>query len=109
MSLIERFGVMAVLLVYFVVRDYIRYRADQKEKAEYKAYIENLQDQINGDHKALIGKQGKELNRTKQTHDVLIDTLKDYEPTEAAIKALEAARKSDANGTETRIQAVRPR
>jgi hypothetical protein len=107
LGLIERFGVMAVLLVYFVVRDYLRYRADQTEKREYKASIAGLQSLINGDHKALIAKQGKELNRARQTHDVLIETLENYEPTEIAVKALETARKHDSGGSETKIQAVK--
>lgn len=41
-GLIEKFGVMACLLVYFLVRDYLRNKADSQEKLAMTAKYDNL-------------------------------------------------------------------
>lgn len=97
LGLIERFGVMAVLLVYFVVRDFIRYRADQREKQESRddikrlyGEIKDLNNEISGDHKIAMAKQHSHIERARRTHDMLIVALEDFEPTAQGTKLLKA-------------------
>lgn len=90
-SLIEKFGVMAVLLVYFVVRDFLRYRADQQEKKEYRESIKKLNDEKQADRDGIIKDQSEIITKARTTHRVLVDTLKDYKPTAEAFHALETA------------------
>lgn len=88
LGLIERFGVMAVLLVYFVVRDFLRYRNDQREKFEYREEIKRLSGEISGDHKDTMARQHTHIERARRTHDMLITTLEDFEPTSMGAKIL---------------------
>lgn len=90
LGLIERFGVMAVLLVYFVVRDFIRYRNDQREKQEYRDEIKRLSGEISGDHKNVMARQHRHIDKAQRTHDMLITTLEDFEPTSVGAKILKA-------------------
>ncbi len=74
-ALIERFGVITAMLVYFLIRDYYRSKADAAEKVTRDQKHEDLQEYI----RTVLSKHLKdtvvEIKAGRNTHSRLLDAL----------------------------------
>lgn len=77
-DLAKTFGVVGAILVYFIVRDYLRYQADQKEKVALNKKLDDLVKGIITDYRKELKDNQEIIVKARETHKILIET---YEPT----------------------------
>ncbi len=90
-GLIEKFGIMAVMLGYFLVRDYFQRRADAAEKASLIGKLDNLELFIRDKLISHLDNSTDAVKSCDKTHKKLLVALEDKAPClrEAAGKAKE--------------------
>jgi threonine aldolase len=94
-GLFEKFGVMACLLLYFLVRDYYRNKADMAEKMANSAKHDALEDFIRIEFMKQLTDSTGAIRSNEKTHKRLLEALEHKTPclAEAAEKAKQAAKK----------------
>ena len=92
-GLIEKFGVMACLLLYFLVRDYLRTKADNIEKVSMAAKYDNLDSFIREKLMAQLNESTTAIRAIDGTHKKLLRALEQKTPclADAAGKAAAVA------------------
>jgi hypothetical protein len=74
-SLVERFGVITAMLVYFLIRDYYRSKADALEKVARDQKHEELQEYIRTVLSKNLEDTVVEIKAGRKTHARLLDAL----------------------------------
>lgn len=90
-GLMERFGVMACLLLYFLLRDYFRNKADIAEKTTLLSKLNSLEEFIREKLMDKLDESVVVIKESRRTHDRLLTALEKNTPcmAEAAKKAKE--------------------
>lgn len=82
----EKFGVLFIILVYFLGRDYLRSRADAKERADMWELYNEKDRYIREELTETLAAAVKEIHKNKAVNSVLIETLKDHPETRDGIR-----------------------
>lgn len=98
-GLIEKFGVMAVLLLYFLVRDYFRNKADEVEKVALKNKQDALEEFIREKLTDKLDDAVTTMRESKRVNKQLLTALEHKAPCMA-----QAAIAAQASMKETSIQ-----
>ena len=79
-GLLERFGVMACLLAYFLVRDYLRNKEDKIEKKELVSKLDNLEEFIREKLMDKLDKSSGIIQKNTDTNTRLLDAFETKAP-----------------------------
>ena len=79
-GLVEKFGIMAALLVYFLIRDYLRDKADQRDKLHRQAKQEALETYVRETLSNQLALSSTILRQTAKTNDKLLEALERKAP-----------------------------
>lgn len=98
-GLLEKFGVMACLLLYFLVRDYYRNKADMAEKMVNAKKHEDLETFIREKLMTQLTDSTSSIRSNEKTHKRLLEALEHKAPCLA--DAAHAARNKMKQGTDS--------
>lgn len=79
-GLVEKFGIMAALLVYFLIRDYLRDKSEQRDKQHRMAKQEALESYVRETLANQLAQNSGVLKATTKTHDKLLEALERKSP-----------------------------
>lgn len=79
-ALVEKFGIMAALLAYFLVRDYLRNKVDQTEKIAQTAKLDSLNVYVRDILSKQLATSTTAIKANTKTHDHLLDALEHKSP-----------------------------
>lgn len=79
-GLVEKFGIMAALLIYFLIRDYLRDKADQKDKEHRMAKQEALESYVRETLSNQLALNSNVMKTNTRTHDKLLEALERKSP-----------------------------
>lgn len=79
-GLLEKFGVMACLLLYFLVRDYLRSKADSAEKIASQVKHDRLEEFIRTTFMGKLDDCNNAIKSSERTHKNLLTALEKNAP-----------------------------
>lgn len=79
-TLVEKFGIMAALLIYFLIRDYFRDKADQVDKLHRQVKQESLETYVRETLSNQLAQNSSILKTTVKTHDKMLEALERKTP-----------------------------
>ena len=85
-SLVEKFGVMFILLAYFVVRDYFRMKSDGIERKELLRSLEAKDTYIKNELKESLERCVREVTKAKSVSAIVIEALKEIPATSDKVR-----------------------
>lgn len=72
LDIVKDVGVVVAILAYFVIRDYLRYQADQKEKVAMRLEIRNLTNTLITGYSVAMQDNQETIIKAERTHKTLI-------------------------------------
>lgn len=82
----EKFGVMFIILMYFLGRDWLRTKADDKHRALMYTRLDEKDKYIREELANKLAKAEKEIQKSRGIHVVLIETFKEHPYTKESIR-----------------------
>ena len=100
-ALLEKFGIMAVVLAYFIVRDYFRSKDDKEEKLALIAKIDESQRYVRETLTQQLSHCTNVIRDNLKTHDRFLKAIETTDPLKQAAhdRRIERAEDPELNGT----------
>lgn len=100
-ALIEKFGIMTVVLAYFIIRDYFRSKDDKEEKLALISKIEESQRYVRDTLTAQLTQCTNVMRDNLKTHDRFLKAIEGANPMAQAAhdRRIERAEDPELNGT----------
>jgi phosphate/sulfate permease len=91
-SLVEKFGIAFAILIYFIVRDYLRYKEDRERSAAQDLKIEELNKYIREELKGVLERTDNQITADKEAFEKLVEAVKTKNEISQAVEMIQAER-----------------